>query len=90
MERTVNTPEELRSAIERVRTGETYMYVPTYTRTTVIDRMALRRWDKAGLAVLWHDANGDLRMASGTKSVCLLRDQLRERSVISEEGEACA
>lgn len=49
----------------------------TYTRTTIIDRKALRRFEAAGQRVLWQDADGKgYRMARGRSSVYLFGDGL--------------
>lgn len=47
----------------------------TYTRTTVIDRKTLHRFEAAGQRVLWQDADGKgYRMARGRSSVYLFGD----------------
>jgi len=74
-------PEELEDALDRVRAGTSNLYVPTHTHCTVIDKKGLGRWDKAGLDLLWVDKRGDIRMATGKRSVCLLRGQLHEMKI---------
>lgn len=65
----------LDEALDFVRRGGT-LAVPTYTRTTVIDKACLARFEKAGEWLLREDGES-YRMRSGRSSVYLLAGQLK-------------
>ena len=69
-------PQSLGLALAHVRKGG-LLFVPTYTRVTVITRGTIDKWAAAGLPFLREDGNG-YRMRTGRKSsVYLLPGQLR-------------
>ena len=70
-------PKSLDLALAHLREGGELL-VPTYTRTTLIDRRTLQRFERAGEWLLREDGDG-YRLRSGRKSVYLLPGQLKYR-----------
>ena len=56
--------------------------IPTYTRITVIESKHIKKWNAAGMRLLWKDTDGrGFRMASGKKSIYVLPGQLKYQEV---------
>ena len=68
-------PKQLGQALDYLKRGGK-LYIPTYTRCTVITWRNIEAWQKVGRELLREDGNG-YRMASGKKSVYLLPGQLK-------------
>ena len=68
-------PKSLDLALAHLREGGELL-VPTYTRTTLIDRKVLERFERAGAWLLREDGDG-YRLRSGRKSVYLFPGQLK-------------
>jgi hypothetical protein len=72
------SPHSLDEALAHVRNGGR-LYVATYTRTTIIDKKVLTRFERAGQPVLKEEDKG-YRMYSGKSSVYLMPGQLKYTS----------
>ena len=70
-------PKSLDLALAHLREGGELL-VPTHTRTTLIDRKTLLRFEKAGEWLLKEEGDG-YRLRSGRKSVYLFPGQLMYR-----------
>ncbi len=68
-------PKSLAMALDHLRTGGK-LFIPTYTRVTVLTLRTLERFEKAGSWLLKEDGDG-YRMKCGNGSVFLFPGQLK-------------
>lgn len=70
-------PKSLEKALAHLRAGGE-LYVPTYTRCTVLTKKTLEAWEKAGLWLLKEEGEGyRMRIGRAGKSVYLMPGQLK-------------
>ena len=60
--------------LEKVRNGAT-IFISTYYRTTKIDKKCLDKFERVGARLFWDDGE-NYRLASGKKSVYVLKDSV--------------
>ena len=75
--RMVITHGTLAKAMDLARAGKVTLYIPTFTRCTIIDAKSIARFDAAGVPVLRPAKDGQgFLLRSGKRSVYLFAGQL--------------